>query len=46
MQGSKLLNSKSAQEAKAIGVRAWSVAKSAMNGAIKGAKDAMEKDKK
>ncbi|MDD2730458.1 DUF6781 family protein [Malikia sp.] len=43
MQGSKLLNSKSAQEAKAIGVRAWSVAKSAMNGAIKGAKDAMEK---
>jgi len=43
MQGTRLLNSKSAQEAKAIGVRAWSVAKSAMNGAIKGAKDAMEK---
>ncbi|MGD9970495.1 MAG: DUF6781 family protein [Sulfuricurvum sp.] len=42
-QGSKILHSKSAQEAKAIGVRAWSVAKSAMEGAIKGAKDAMEK---
>jgi hypothetical protein len=39
----KLLNSKSAQEAKAMGVRAWSVAKSAMEGAIKGAKDAMDK---
>lgn len=43
MHGTKLLNSKSAQEAKAMGVRAWSVAKSAMNGAIKGAKDAMDK---
>ncbi len=42
-QGSKLLKSKSAQEAKAMGARAWSVAKSAMEGAIKGAKDAMEK---
>lgn len=42
-KGSKLLKSKSAQDAKAMGVRAWSVAKSAMNGAIKGAKDAIEK---
>ncbi len=42
-QGSRLLQSKSAQEAKAMGARAWSVAKSAMNGAIKSAKDAMEK---
>jgi len=42
-QGNKLLQSKSAQEAKAMGVRAWSVAKSAMNGAIKGAKEAMDK---
>ena len=42
-KGSKLLKSKSAQEAKAMGARAWSVAKSAMEGAIKGAKDAMEK---
>jgi len=42
-QGSKLLKSKSAQEAKVMGARAWSVAKSAMNGAIKSAKDAMEK---
>jgi hypothetical protein len=42
-QGNKLLKSKSAQEAKAMGVRAWSVAKSAMEGALKGAKDVMEK---
>lgn len=42
-QGNKLLKSKSAQEAKAMGVRAWSVAKSAMEGAIKGAKEAMDK---
>jgi len=40
---SKIMQSKSAQEAKAMGVRAWSVAKSAMEGAIKGAKDAMDK---
>ncbi|MBN2870645.1 MAG: hypothetical protein JXK04_06800 [Campylobacterales bacterium] len=42
-QGNRLLQSKSAQEAKAMGARAWSVAKSAMEGAIKGAKDVMEK---
>lgn len=42
-QGSKLLKFKSAQEAKAMGVRAWSVAKSTMEGAIKGAKEAMDK---
>jgi len=42
-QSSKILRSKSAQEAKAMGVRAWSVAKSAMNGALKGAKDAIER---
>lgn len=42
-RGAKLLNSASAQEAKAMGIRAWSVAKSAMDGAIKGAKEAMEK---
>ncbi|HEX5328888.1 DUF6781 family protein [Sulfuricurvum sp.] len=45
-RGNKLLKSKSAQEAKAMGTRAWSVAKSTMQGAIKGAKEAMEKDKK
>lgn len=45
-KGSQLFNSKSAQEAKAMGVRAWSVAKAAMEGAVKGAKDAIEKDKK
>lgn len=43
MRGTKLLHSKSAQEAKAMGVRAWSVAKSTMQGAIKGAKEAMDK---
>ncbi len=42
-RSAKLLNSASAQEAKAMGIRAWSVAKSAMDGAIKGAKEAMEK---
>lgn len=42
-KGTKLLNSKSAQEAKAMGVRAWSVAKAAMEGAVKGAKDAIDK---
>lgn len=42
-KGTQLLKSKSAQEAKAMGVRAWSVAKSVMEGAIKGAKDAMDK---
>lgn len=45
-KSAKLLKSKSAQEAKAMGVRAWSVAKSAMEGAIKGAKDAMDKERK
>ena len=42
-RSAKLLNSASAQEAKAMGIRAWSVAKSAMDGAIKGAKEAIEK---
>ncbi|MDP1784502.1 MAG: hypothetical protein Q8K81_03635 [Sulfuricurvum sp.] len=42
-RSNRLLNSASAQEAKAMGARAWSVAKSAMNDAIKGAKEAMEK---
>ncbi len=42
-RGAKLLNSVSAQEAKAMGARAWSVAKSAMDGALKGAKEAIEK---
>jgi len=42
-RGNRLLQSKSAQEAKAIGIRAWSVAKSAMEGAIKGAKEVMDK---
>lgn len=40
---SKLLNSPSAQEAKAMGARAWSVAKAAMNDALKGAKEVIDK---
>lgn len=39
----KLLTSPKAQEAKAMGVRAWSVAKATMEGAIKSAKEAMDK---
>jgi len=42
-KSAKILNSKSAQDAKAMGVRAWSVAKSTMQGALKGAKDAIDK---
>lgn len=42
-RGAALLNSPSAQEAKAMGIRAWSVAKSRMEDAIKSAKEAMEK---
>lgn len=39
----KLLNSPSAQEAKAMGARAWGVAKAAMNDALKGAKEVIDK---
>lgn len=42
-RGAALLNSTSAQEAKAMGKRAWSVAKSTMEGALKSAKEAIEK---
>lgn len=42
-RGAALLNSPSAQEAKAMGIRAWSVAKARMEDAIKSAKEAMEK---
>jgi hypothetical protein len=42
-KGEKLLNSPKAQEAKAMGVRAWSVAKSAMEGALKSAREAIDK---
>lgn len=42
-RGAALLNSNSAQEAKAMGKRAWSVAKSTMEGALKSAKEAIEK---
>lgn len=42
-RGTALLNSPSAQEAKAMGKRAWSVAKSTMETAIKSAKEAIEK---
>lgn len=42
-KSSDLLQSKKAQEAKKIGVHAWSVARSVIDGAIKGAKDAIDK---
>lgn len=42
-RGVALLNSPSAQEAKAMGKRAWSVAKSTMESAIKSAKEVIEK---
>jgi hypothetical protein len=42
-RGAALLNSPSAKEAKAMGKRAWSVAKSRMEGAIKSAKEVIEK---
>ena len=42
-KSSDLLQSKKAQEAKKMGVHAWSVARSVIDGAIKGAKDAIDK---
>lgn len=42
-RSSHLLQSKRAQDAKKMGVRAWSVARSVIDGAIKGAKDAIDK---
>ena len=42
-RGAALLNSPSAKEAKAMGIRAWGVAKSTMEGAIKSAKEAIDK---
>ena len=36
----------SAAEAKKLGFRAWEVAKSMADGAVKGAKEAMKKDNK
>jgi hypothetical protein len=44
-RGSAVLTSDKAQEAKRMGNHAWRVAKAAMNGAVKSAKDAMEKEK-
>ena len=42
----KLLASPKAQEAKAMGIRAWSVAKASMQGAINSAKEAIDKNTK
>jgi hypothetical protein len=41
-----LRNSPRTQEARNLGIRAWEVAKGMMDGAIKGAKNAMKKDEK
>jgi hypothetical protein len=38
-----MLQSKKAQDAKKMGIHAWGVARSALDGAIKGAKDAIDK---
>jgi len=42
-KSSDLLQSKKAKDAKKMGVHAWSVARSVLDGAIKGAKDAIDK---
>lgn len=42
-KSSYILQSRQAQEAKKMGVRAWNVARSVIDGAIKGAKDAIDK---
>jgi len=42
-KSSHLLQSNKAQEAKKMGVHAWGVARSVLDGAIKGAKDAIDK---
>lgn len=42
-KSSSILQSKKAQNAKRMGIHAWGVARSAIDGAIKGAKDAIDK---
>ena len=42
-KSSNILQSKKAQEAKKMGVHAWGVARSVLDGAIKGAKDVIDK---
>jgi len=42
-KSSTMLQSKKAQDAKKMGIHAWGVARSALDGAIKGAKDAIDK---
>lgn len=42
-KSSDIFQSKKAQDAKKMGIHAWEVARSAIDGAIKGAKDAIEK---
>lgn len=43
LRSNQVMNSKTAAEAKRMGIQAWSAAKSAIDGAIKSAKDAMDK---
>jgi len=45
-KSSTMLKSNKAQEAKKLGVHAWSVARNVLDGAIKGAKDAMDEKRK
>jgi len=42
-KSSKMLKSQKAQDAKKLGVHAWGVARNVLDGAIKGAKDAIDK---
>ncbi|MDF1880796.1 hypothetical protein JHD50_05670 [Sulfurimonas sp. MAG313] len=44
-KSSTMLRSKKAQDAKKLGVHAWGVARNVLDGAIKGAKDAIDKNK-
>jgi len=45
-KSTKMLKSDKAQEAKKLGVHAWGVARNVLDGAIKGAKDAMDEKRK
>ena len=45
-KSTKMLNSDKAQEAKKLGVHAWGVARNVLDGAIKGAKDAIDEKRK
>lgn len=45
-RSNEMLQSERAKEAKRLGIHAWNIAKAAMNGAVKSAKDAIDQEKK